>query len=82
MDCINCKMRTSNLICASTCYLKEKNITSSFLSNYVTYVFGWSVNITSYVTFYIITTAHAPNEMYRSELYYYISGSKVEEAEL
>ena len=34
MDCINCKMRTSNLICASTCYLKEKNITSSFLSNY------------------------------------------------
>ena len=82
MDCINCKMRTSNLICASTCYLKEKNITSSFLSNYCNICFWVNVSITSNVTFYIITTAHAPNEMYRFELYYYISGFKMEEAEL
>ena len=51
----------------------------------VTYVFVWSVTVFIFfaanVTFYIITTTHAPNEMCRSELYYYISGFKMEEAE-
>ena len=68
------------------CYLKEKSITSSFLSNYGNicfcvkrYCFHF---FAANVTFYIITTTHAPNEMCRSELYYYISGFKMEEAEL
>ena len=86
MDGIFCKMIPCYIGLFFGVILKRKVSPPLSCLIMVTYVFVWSVTVFIFfaanVTFYIITTTHAPNEMCRSELYYYISGFKMEEAEL